>query len=428
MSIWTSLRTGASGLQAHGEAISTVGDNIANASTIGFRGSRASFQDVLGGNAPNGQRMGAGVRLGWVDTIHKQGAVQQTGATLDMAIRGNGFFVVNGNHDGTEGSYYTRDGRFNLNRDGVVVNGSGLRVQGYMMDPSGQLSPTLGDLQVGGTSAPNPTTSLALSMNLPADAAAPSLPWDPANPDATSNEHMTATIYDSLGNDHRADIYFITDGAGTWQWHALVDGSEVTGGTAGVPQEIANGTLAFTPTGALDTETTAASSADFLNAAPGQVIAYDFGDSITTDTGTGRSGTVQYAGDFSPTGMSQNGYAAGELSNLLVSEDGTITGMFSNGQSRAVGRVALASFQSEQGLVRAGNQLFVESPSSGQALIGSAATGTRGAISSGALEGSNVDLGNELVSLIAYQRAFQANARTISTADEMLAEISNLKR
>ncbi|MDZ4693574.1 MAG: flagellar hook protein FlgE [Deltaproteobacteria bacterium] len=428
MSIWTSLRTGASGLQAHGEAISTVGDNIANASTVGFRGSRASFQDVLGGNAPNGQRMGAGVRLGGVDTLHNQGAIQQTGATLDMAIRGNGFFILNGNHDGAEGSYYTRDGRFNLNSEGVVVNGEGLRVQGYMLQPSGQLSATLSDLQVGGTSPPNATTELAVSMNLDSGSIAPALPWDPANASATSNSSAPTTVYDSLGQAHRADVYFITNGAGTWQWHALVDGSEVTGGTAGVPQEIAAGTLTFTPNGALDTETTTASSADFLNATPGQVIAFDFGDSITTDTGTGQSGTVQYAGANSITGLVQNGYGSGELTNLLIGDDGTVTGMFSNGQSRAVARVGLASFQSEQGLVRAGSQLFLETPDSGQALVGTAASGTRGAISAGSLENSNVDLGNELVSLIAYQRAFQANARTISTADEMLAEIANLKR
>lgn len=428
MSIWTSLRTGSSGLQAHGEAISTVGDNIANASTIGFKGSRASFQDVLGGSAANGQRHGAGVRLGGVDTLHGQGALQQTGQTLDLAVRGNGFFVLQGAHDGMEGTYFTRDGRFRLNADGVVVNGEGLRVQGYMVQPGGQVSPALGDLQIGGTSPPNATTSLAMSLNLDSNAVTPPLPWDPANPDATSNFATSVRVYDSLGQEHSVQVYFRSNGGGAWEWHALVDGGELTGGTAGTLTSIANGTLTFDANGALATETVAASSADFLNAAPGQSIAFDFGDAITTDGGTGRAGTTQYAGASSVTGIAQNGFPAGELVNILITDDGTITGLFSNGQSRPVARLALASFQAEQGLRRAGSQLFLETPDSGQPLIGQAATGSRGAISSGSLEGSNIDLGNELVTLIAYQRAFQANARTISTADEMLAEIANLKR
>src|SRR4051794_12696735 len=154
MSIFTSLYTGASGLQAHGEAIGVVGDNIANASTTGFKSGRASFQDVLGGTAPNGQRFGNGVRMGGINTQFGQGSLMQTGGKLDLAIRGNGFYTVAGNHEGIPGNYYTRDGQFHLDNTGTVVNNEGLKLQGYMIDASGNLSATVGDLVIGGQSEP----------------------------------------------------------------------------------------------------------------------------------------------------------------------------------------------------------------------------------------------------------------------------------
>jgi flagellar hook protein FlgE len=426
MSIWTSLFSGSSGLGAHGDAISVVGDNIANTSTTGFRASRAGFEDVLGGTAPNGQRVGAGVRLASVDTLFGQGAIQNTGRPLDLALRGGGFFVVKGQHNGIDGSYYTRDGRFSLDNKGKLVNPQGLAVQGYLIDPAGAVGTQLGDLQIGGTSPPNPTTQMDLSVNLDATATPPAA-WNVANAAGTSNFSTSTTVYDSLGNGHRVDVYFRAQGGGAWEWHAVVDGGELAGGTAGTPTEIANGTLTFTTSGALQTQTTTMSSASFVGAQPNQAITFSFGDPIAAG-GTGMAGSTQFAGASTVKAQSQNGYSAGELVEVLVGEDGTITGRFSNGHSRPIAQVAVASFASDEGLVRAGAQLFTATRDSGEALVGVAGTGARGAISGGALEGSNVDLGSELVTLIAYQRAFQANARTISTADEMLQEISNLKR
>ncbi|RMH42235.1 MAG: flagellar hook protein FlgE [Deltaproteobacteria bacterium] len=428
MSILNSLFTGTSGLRAHGSAIGVVGDNIANVSTVGFKGARARFADVLGGTAPDANRLGAGVRMGGTDTQFGQGGLLQTGSALDMAIRGRGFFVVSGNHDGQTGTFYTRDGRFSLDDSGYLVTPEGLRVQGYAIDGTGAVSTQLGDLALGaGQSAPQATSSLTMHVNLDANATPPA-PFDPLNPDTTSNFSTSATVYDSLGAAHRVDVYFRATGSGAWEWHAMVDGGEITGGTAGTPSEIASGTLTFTPNGELDTEVTTSSSANFINATPGQTITFDFGDSITTDGGTGLAGTTQFAGPSSVTRIDQDGYGAGELVDVTVSEDGTIVGAFSNGQRREIARLALATFTSEQGLVRAGNQLYAETRDSGQALIGAAGSGGRGAISSGSLEGSNVDVGEQLVTLISYQRAFQANARTVTTADEMLAEVANLKR
>lgn len=427
MSVWSSLFTGSSGLNAFGDALGVVGDNIANVSTVGFKSSRASFSDLLGGNAANTQRVGIGVSMEGPQTLFTQGTLQQTGRGLDLAIRGNGFFVVRGNHSGVEGDYYSRDGRIQADRNGYLVNNEGLRLQGYEIDAAGNLSPAIGDLVVDDQSPPRATTAVTVSMNLDASVPLPA-PFDPADPAATSNYATSMTVYDSLGNDHRVDVYFSNIGGGQWDWHAMVDGGETVAGVAGTPFEIAAGNLSFTTDGGLDTETSLGSSVDFLNATAGQAITFDFGDAITTDGGTGVSGTTQYDGDFNVRGLAQDGLSVGTLSDLQINEEGVMTAVYSNGRALPVARLALANFKSEEGLLRAGNQLFAETADSGSALVGVAASGGRGALSAGALEASNVDLGSELVTLIAYQRAFQANARTVSASDEMLVELANIKR
>lgn len=431
MSLLTSLYTGASGMTAHGGAISVVGDNIANVSTIGFKRERAGFADVLGGSL-GGQRLGAGVRLGSVDTQWEQGSVQQTGGNLDVAIRGQGLFVVSGQHDGQTGTYYTRDGRMALDKTGYLVDPRGLRVQGYTIDASGVMATSPSDLQLTGiTSAPAATTTANVSLRLDAAAQTTPLPaWNATNPTGTSNYATSVTVYDSLGAPHKVDLYLRAQGGGTggWEWHAMVDGGDLTGGTAGTPTEIATGTMTFDTTGALVTEAPGTTSANFVNAAPGQAIQFDFGDAITTDGGTGRAGTTQPDGANSVVALDIDGHGAGQLTDLHIADDGTIEGAFDNGDTRALGRLALATFTDEQGLRRAGDSLFTETSASGQPLVDAAAVGGRGSVSAGALEGSNVELGDELVTMIAYQRAFQANVKTVTTSDEMLAEVAQLKR
>ena len=240
MSLLTSLFTGASGMGAHGAAIGVVGDNIANVSTIGYKRTRAGFADVLGGTLGN-QRLGAGVRLGSIDTQFEQGSVQQTGGMLDVAIRGHGMLVVSGQHDGQTGQYYTRDGRLQLDTTGYLVDPRGLRVQGYAIDSAGVMATSPSDLQLTGvTSAPVATTTAALTLKLDANAqTTPLAAFDPLNPATTSNYATSATVYDSLGAPHKVDIYMRAQGGGAWEWHAMVDGGELTGGTAGVATEIA---------------------------------------------------------------------------------------------------------------------------------------------------------------------------------------------
>jgi flagellar hook protein FlgE len=432
MSILSSMYSAAAGLGAHGDAIGVVGDNIANVNTIGFKASRGRFEDVLGSTVAGGalgNTPGQGSRLAGIEQMFKQGALLGTGVATDLAIQGNGFFIVRGTFQGVDGTFYTRAGQFHLDANGQLVNPQGLMVQGYAADALGNIGSALTDLVIPPTASvpPRATTRADIAANLDAAATIPPA-FDPANPTATSNFSTSTTVYDSLGESHNVDIYFRQSAAGTWEWHALVDGGELAGGTPGTATEIANGNLTFTTDGRLDTEVVNVSTADFVGATPGQSVAFDFGDSITTDGGTGMQGSTGYASPFNVTSLNQDGYASGALAGITVAENGTITGTFTNGERRTLAQVAMARFRNEEGLLRAGAGLYVDSQASGQALIGAAGSGGRGSIASGSLEQSTVDLAQEFVNLIAYQRGFQANSRTVKTADEMLTELVNMTR
>lgn len=418
MSITNSMYIGVSGLDAHGDAISVVGDNIANASTIGYKAQRAEFADLLGGQL-GAQRLGGGVRLAGTDTLFNQGALQQTGAPLDLAIRGKGFFAVKGSHDGQNATFLTRDGRFHLDSDGYVTNTSGLRLQGYQIDASGTRAVAPGDLPIGARqSPPVATTKSTIAVQLDANATAPAAPWNLADPVNTSNYATSQTVYDSLGNTHHVDLYFRKNGTG-WDVHAVSD-------VGGTPTEIATGSLSFNSSGLLNTQTMTPVPVTWPPSTTPQSIAFSFGDPLTGG-GTG-AGSTSTAGASAVLSTTADGRAAGSLTDIQVTSDGKIRGSFDNGDTIDLAQVALADVPNEQGLVRSGDGLFSASTASGQPLMDAAATGGRGAISEGALEASNVDLGNELVTLIAYQRAFQANAKTVTTADEMMTDVTNLKR
>jgi flagellar hook protein FlgE len=426
MSITNSLYIGVSGLQSHGEAISVVGDNIANASTIGYKRERASFSDMLGSQLAS-QRMGGGSRLEASQMMWDQGTITQTGNPLDLAINGGGLFMVKGSHGGQAGQYYTRDGRFHMDDTGYITNQEGLHLQGFAINGQGVQALSAGDLKLGGSqSQPVASSKSTMTLNLSADAT-PGPAWDPANPNTTSNYATSETMYDSLGTAHHVNVYFRAQGNGAWEYHAMVDGGELNGGNAGTSTEITSGTLQFNTNGSLQSQTQNATPVNFAKAAGGQNIAFNFGDDIATG-GTGFAGSTQYAGSSTVNGLDVDGHAAGKLTELAISDDGTITGKFDNGDKIALAKVAIASFTNEEGLTRVGDGLVEQSPTSGNPLIDVAGTGARGSVQSGALEASNVDLGNELVTLIAYQRAYQANAKTVTTADEMLQIVDNLKQ
>lgn len=425
------MYSGVSGLRAEGEALSVVGDNIANVNTVGFKAQRAVFQDVLGRSILAGSlsaQPGSGVRVGDVQQMFTQGNLSNTGIATDLALSGDGFFVVTGTVDGVTSNFYTRAGQFVVDANGYLVNPSGLQVQGYLANPDGTYDASISSVRAPTAALPaRATAELAVTANLDAADAIPTLAWDPQDPANTANFSTSVTVYDSLGNAHALDVYFRKTAANTWDYHAMVAGSELTPAVVG-NAEVGTGTLAFTTDGALNTVTTTlAMSVGFTGATPAQAITLDFGTPIAAG-GTGLDGTTQFASPSSVSSQSQDGYSSGDFAGLAVDGQGIVTGLYSNGQRVAMAQLAIAKFRSNDGLGRAGQNLWIETGESGTAALGTAASGGRGAISSGTLEGSNVDLAEEFVGLIAHQRSFSANSRTITTADEMLQELINIKR
>jgi flagellar hook protein FlgE len=432
MSLMTALYTGASGLEGNSLELSVVGDNIANANTIGFKGSRAAFADAMAqsliGNSPNGAgQRGLGQKLQMVQRILTQGALTNTGLNTDLAIEGSGFFQLHGSHNGAVGTYYSRAGQFTIDEDGFLVNLENLRVQGYSADPTGAINAAgVGDLQIGNAStAALPTSGITLRANLQSDAIVPAA-WNVAQAATTSNFSTSVNVYDSLGDAHQIDVYFRKSAAGAWEWHAVTDGGGLTGGTAGTATEVASGTLTFDTQGRLTATTTGASTFNPAGAVNPQPLAFNFG--TPAPGGTGLDGVTQFAAPSAASFINQNGYGSGDLSRVTIDPQGRVVGAFTNGQTRVLGQVTLANFEAPDQLQRLGGNLFAEMPSSGPAVVGAPSTADRGAVIAGALEQSNVDMAGEFIRMIAAQRGFQANAKTLNTADQLLAELMTIKR
>ena len=431
----SSLYTGISGLSVYGNAMSVIGNNIANINTVGFKTSRLSFSDLynmaLTYSAVGQLEVGRGVQMCSIDQLFTQGTLETTGSPTDMAIQGDGFFIAS---DGS-GTYYTRAGHFIFDQNARLVNSEGYAVQGYTLNPTTGL-PTgpMGDLTFTTTAVQaNATQDSFVGVNLDSNATANpgGAAFDPTSvttAENTSNYSTSFTTYDSLGNSHVVTSYFRKTAAGAWSWYACVDGGEITGGTAGQLEIEAQGTLSFTTSGALDNHATTSSDFDFLGAAQDQTVAFDFGTSITGESGTGLDGTTQFAGDSTTYILTQDGYASGILQGLIVDESGIIIGRFSNGQTQNLAQIALARFPSPWGLEGVGSNLYVESNDSGQPLINVPGTSGLGKIASNSLEMSNVDLASEMVDMMRMQQAFTANSKVITTTDQMLAEVLNLKR
>lgn len=429
MSITNAMYAGVSGLSAESGALGVIGDNVANTNTVGFKQSRALFEDVLGGAAGTQNALGAGVRMARAQQIFAQGTLLTTGQATDLALSGDGFFVVHGTVDGLNGDFYTRAGQTALDADGRLVNPQGLALQGYQANPDGTIGSTLGPVHVSTAALPpKQTSALDITANLDSTATPPANPWDPNDPAGTSNFSTSMTVYDSLGNAHALDIYFVNTGAGTWDYHAMAKGEDVSGGLPGTPSEVAQGQLTFTSDGALqDAQVISGGTVDWNNATPGQAIGFNFGVPIAAG-GTGLGGTTQFASPSAVSAQGQDGYASGALSGIQVDPSGIVNGVYTNGQKIAVAQLAIAKFASNDGLGRMGHNLWAATRESGEALLGAGGNGGRASVTSGALEQSNVDIAGQFVDMITHQRAFQANSKTITTADEMLQNIVELKR
>ncbi len=429
MSVNKTMNTGISGLKAQEQALGVVSDNIANVNTVGFKHSRALFEDVLGSTSKTAS--GSGARMTRTQQIFSQGALQNTGIGTDLALSGDGFFVLRGSVDGEAGQFYSRAGQFSF-REGSLVNPDGLNVQGYAALPGGGFANELSDVTLTASALPpSATSAMEITANLDANTAPPTVPFDPNDPAATSNFSTTMTVFDPQGNGHSVDVYFVkTANPNEWDVHVMADATEVNTPAPANPGdtyvELASSTLTFDGDGLLQNAPALNATVAFGNASA-QTFDIDLGDP-TSAGGTGQLGITQYGAPSSVASQSQDGFASGDLVGVDIAADGTVSGVYSNGETLAVAQLAIAKFQSNDGLARMGSNVWAETRDSDAPAIGPAGDGGRAGVVSGAIEQSTVDLTAQFVDMITYQRAFSANAKTITTADEMLSEVVNLKR
>jgi flagellar hook protein FlgE len=423
---------GVSGLNASASNLDVIGNNIANSGTVGFKSGNTLFSDVYAGS-----RVGLGTRVAAVVQNFSAGAVQSSTRGLDVAIvNGDGFFRL---ASPSGEVMYSRNGQFDQDADGFIVNAGGLRLTGYQLSANGTVAGgTPGPLQLPtGAMAPNATQSIVSQYNLdsrlPVPAAAP---FD-ANNSATYSYSNPVKVYDSLGNSHEIATFFVKTGPNAWSVYATADGYPLnaTGGMIAAPTPagppvvansapLATGTLSFDTNGNLVAgapSTLVGGKINFagLNFANGS-SALNFSMDLTSST--------QFGNANDPKKLTQDGFTSGQLTAFAINEDGTITGKYSNEQTQTLGQVVLSSFVNPNGLQPKGDNVWAETAESGQPLTGAPGSGTKlGALASGAVEASNVDLTAELVNLIIAQRTYQANAQTVKTQDQVMQTLVNMR-
>jgi flagellar hook protein FlgE len=409
------LFAGVSGLQAHQLMMDVVSDNIANINTVGFKSSKVIFEDTLsqlmsGAGAPsaelggtNAKQVGLGVRVGAIDVSQVQGAMQTTGNATDLAISGDGMFVV---RSGSE-DLYTRAGSFQFDAKGNLTDPTGSIVQGWLKDP------VTGKINANG---PTSDINLPLAAPIPAVATANvgmggnlSASTKPTDPPITTPE----TVYDSLGNSHTITMSMQNTAANAW----TLSVTDENGNSLGAPTN-----LTFSPTdGTLVSPTTPPS----YTLSPAGVTASNFAINFASAGTSG--GLTQFGGNTTAVATEQDGTPSASLRSYSIASDGTVTGVFSNSKSEILAQIAIATFPNQAGLISAGTSHFRTSNNSGQPLLNAPGSGTSGTVVAGSLEMSNVDLASEFTSLIIAQRGFQANSKVISTSDQMLQDLVNLK-
>ena len=460
-----SLYSGVSGLQNHQTRMDVIGNNISNVNTNGFKRGRVNFQDMIsqqmsGAAKPtdelggvNPKEVGLGMTIASIDNVFTQGNLQSTGVSTDLAIQGNGFFLLKSGEE----SFYTRNGAFGLDRDGTLVNpANGMRVQGWMAEEvNGQMlvstAATPEDLiiPVGSKDPAKETTNVNFACNLNKNT--PEIMEGASTEDIYKGTWGTEQkIYDSFGNEHMLSVSFQRVPGNPNQWRASVqidpDNAEFTRTRVGL--QTTDGMedyflVNFDNFGALESVT---DSSGRLSNTEGQVViqtSFFVSDSNLDEDGNPRRQTLNInlgtIGSFKDTitqsasksttkAFYQDGYTMGYLDNFKIDSSGIITGVYSNGTNRTIGQIALASFANDRGLEKAGDNTYVESNNSGMARIGESGVAGKGTLMAGALEMSNVDLSEQMVDMIVTQRGFQSNAKTITTADTLLETVLSLKR
>jgi len=418
-----------SGLTASSNALSVISNNLANLNTIGYKDEQANFKDLFYQNlgttgSGDPMQIGAGAGVGSITANFNNGNVNNTGVPTDVAITGNGFFVTQQDGGGLQ---FTRDGGFGVDPTGKLVAADGSSVLGYPAT-NGVINTGagLGSIFLGqGTiSPPNPTTKVAMGTNLDATAAVGSTPFS-----------TPVTVYDSLGNSHVLTFQFTKTAANAWDYQVTIPQTDVTGATG--PVVVQSGSLAFDGNGQLVSTFTGAGGTGTATTPPANITginvanladgASDLTFSWNLLDANGTSTLTQVASPSTTSTTNQDGYRSGTLQNFTIDADGIVQGSFSNGQTQAIAQLGLANFANNQGLQRTGNNDYVATLASGSAVIGTANTGGRGSISGGALELSNVDISQEFTQLIVTQRGFEANARVVTTFDQITQDTINLK-
>ena len=414
-----SMYSGISGLRSHQTMMDVVGNNIANVNTTGYKSSATVFQDVLsqtlqGAGAPangrggtNPAQVGLGVKVAGINTNFQQGASQSTGRATDLAIQGDGFFAV---RQGQE-SIYTRSGSFNFDQSGTLVSSTGAVVQGWLardgvVNPNGPLEDIR--LPIGQTLAPEQTVNVRFGGNIPAT------PYDAARPVVLN---PGVTVYDAQGMPIKVSLSFTQTGDNSWDVVATAPATDGSGDAV-----LGSTSINWDP-----------ELQDFdVDALVLDEVGLDqagtFNGSMTLALGTLDEPLTQFAGQNSLAALEQDGSGIGTLQSFTISPDGTVVGVFSNGQNEPVGQIALANFANPGGLEKVGGSAYRPTVNSGLVQTGTAGSGGRGMLSGGTLEMSNVDLAQEFTNLIVAQRGFQANSRVISASDELLQDLVNLKR
>lgn len=426
MGILSSLYTGVTGLAGQGEALGIYGDNIANATTTGFKVSRPEFQDIVAKSLKGvlgGNQIGRGVKLAAVNPVFQQGSMTATESGTDLALTGNGFFVM----DGSDGRSFTRNGSFHFDKAGQLINSDNFKVIGFQADENGKITSKMGPIQVGRTVIDAKKTSkvdMYMNLDLRADKG---VEFNPEKPEATSQFATGATIYDTAGSPHTLTVYFNKSDDGEWTWRAMAKGEETVGGEKGKMVEQAKGKLRFDTDGRLKSQEVDYSAFNFTKGAlPDQFIDFNFG--LDKDKGGEGLQVTQYGTESEAYKTMQDGYTAGALAGLSFGDDGALSASYNNGTSIRIAQMAIANFENPEGLFKLGQNRFKESSTSGQPTVGGPGTGGRGTVSSKTLESSTTDIATEFINLMTAQRNFQANSKVISTADEMMQEVLNLKR
>ncbi|MFJ2990551.1 flagellar hook protein FlgE [Collimonas sp. NPDC087041] len=399
-----SFQQGVSGLNASSSNLDVIGNNVANSGTVGFKAGSVLFADVYAGS-----RVGLGTQVAGVSQNFTQGALQSSSRALDVAItNGDGFFRLASPSGEVS---YSRNGQFTIDKDNYIVNSGGLRLTGYQVGANGSIaggSPTA--LQLPATAMmPNATTKINAQYNIDSRSTVPTTTPFSATDSNSFNYQNAVTGYDSLGNSHEITNFFVKTGANSWDVYQTVDGGassnigSLTFDSSGKMLTPANGTL--TP-----------AAVPLTNGAANM----NFSINLT--------GTTQFGNDNAVAKQTQDGYTSGVLTAFAINPDGTVTGKYSNEQTKTLGQIVLASFANPDGLQSKGGNVWSETAASGQPLVGTPGAGSKvGALTSGALESSNVDLTAELVNMIIAQRTYQANAQTVKTQDQVMQTLVSMR-